>query len=68
MFVSATISLKLQFEMLKHAFPFGTALKAKLVSDRSGTHQAYQDFFLNNFNFAVLENALKWTQMEPNEV
>ena len=54
--------------MLKHAFPFGTAMQAPLVSDTSGTYQAYQDFFYNNFNYAVLENALKWKQMEPNQV
>ena len=54
--------------MLKHAFPFGTAMQANLVSDTSGTYQAYQDFFYNNFNYAVLENALKWKQMEPNQV
>ena len=67
-FISAIILLKLQFEMLKHTFPFGTALKAKLMSDTSGKYQAYQDFFFNNFNFAVLENALKWVKMEPNQV
>ena len=54
--------------MLKHAFSFGTAMQAALVSDTSGTYQAYQDFFYNNFNYAVLENALKWKQMEPNQV
>ena len=54
--------------MLKHAFPFGTAMQANLVSDTSGIYQAYQDFFFNNFNYAVLENALKWKQMEPNQV
>ena len=62
------INFPLQFEMLKHAFPFGTAMQANLVSDTSGIYQAYQDFFYNNFNYAVLENALKWRQMEPNQV
>ncbi len=39
-----------------------------MISDNSGANQAYQDFFYNNFNWAVLENKLKWKQMEVNEV
>ena len=54
--------------MVKQSFPFGTAVRSSELSDTSGVYQAYQDFFFNNFNYAVLENKLKWKQMESNQV
>ena len=54
----------MQFELKKHGFSFGTAVKAEYISDTSGQYQEYQEFFYDLFNMAVLENALKWKQME----
>ncbi|XP_022345335.2 anti-sigma-I factor RsgI6-like [Crassostrea virginica] len=49
----------------KRAFAFGTAVGATQMTDN--THKTYQDFVYKNFEWAVLENALKWRQMEWTE-
>ena len=49
-------------------FSFGSVVRAELISDISAVYQAYQDFFCNNFNYAVIENQLKWKQMEDVQV
>jgi hypothetical protein len=38
------------------------AFNARYITD--STHQAYQNFIYNNFEWAVPENALKWRQVE----
>jgi hypothetical protein len=43
--------------MKKHAFGFGSAVTADLIT---GTNATYKQKFLKNFNKAVLENDLKW--------
>ncbi|XP_062581777.1 uncharacterized protein LOC134243536 [Saccostrea cucullata] len=57
--------ISIQLVQQRHAFPFGTAVKASLLVDDA--HHAYQDFIYNNFNWAVLENALKWRLLEWTE-
>jgi len=55
-----------QIKQTKSKFAFGTAVKASYITD--STHKAYQDFIYNNFEWAVLENALKWRLMEWTKV
>ena len=54
--------------MFKHDFPWGTALKAALLNGDTERDEKYRDCFYENFEYAVLENALKWRQMEANRV
>ena len=58
-------SLMLSLSEYKVGFPFGTAVKANLIVDNSVENKKYSDFVVNNFNYAVIENALKWPQWEP---
>lgn len=51
---------QIQVEMIRHQFPFGTALAANRLSSSDPNDVKYRDVFLKNFNFAVLENHLKW--------
>ena len=57
-----------QYDLVRHDFPFGTCVKALLIVGDTESDQKYQQTFYDNFNFAVLENSLKWRQMEPNQV
>lgn len=43
-------------------------MQAPLVNNASEVYQPYRDFFFENFNFAVIENNLKWHEMEPIQV
>ena len=65
-FISFFISC--QLDHFHHDFPFGTAVKALLIAGTTERDQKYQQTFYDNFNWAVLENSLKWRQMEPNKV
>ena len=51
-----------------HDFPFGSAVKHSEISGTAADNVKYQDCYYENFNWAVLENALKWKQMERNQV
>ncbi|KAK3598372.1 hypothetical protein CHS0354_034545 [Potamilus streckersoni] len=57
--------LQIEVVQMKHSFPFGTAVAATelLTGDTR-----YKNFIYKHFNWAVLENALKWQQMEPTRV
>lgn len=57
-----------QLEQSSQAFPFGTAVVDAQIAGDSVYNLAYQDCFHSHFNWAVLENALKWTNMEPEQV
>jgi GH35 family endo-1,4-beta-xylanase len=50
----------------RHEFWFGAALASQMFSDRADPQLAakYKQVFLDNFNSAVTENALKWHAME----
>ncbi|MBM3881463.1 MAG: glycoside hydrolase [Verrucomicrobia bacterium] len=54
-------------EQVRHHFWFGAALANQAFGGRMGADDvtAYRRIFLDNFNCAVTENALKWHVMEP---
>ena len=54
----------LQLDMFKHDFPWGTCVKADMISGEEESDIKYQETFYENFEYAVLENALKWRPME----
>ena len=56
-----------QVEQLRHEFWFGAALANQAFDGRMPQKDAarYRKVFLENFNSAVTENALKWGNMEP---
>lgn len=56
---------QVEIQQTKSKFAFGSAVHADKIVDQS--HQAYQQFFYDNFEWAVLENALKWRQMESSQ-
>ena len=59
----------LQVIQNRHAFAFGSAVGASEMVDTAETDlQKYQDFFYNNFEWAVIENALNWKLMESTQV
>jgi endo-1,4-beta-xylanase len=52
-------------EQVRHEFWFGAALANHMFGNRSSSDVAqYRKVFLENFNAAVTENALKWHVME----
>jgi len=58
---------EVRVEQLRHEFWFGAALANQFFSGRpeGDTATRYKKIFLENFNAAVTENALKWHDMEP---
>ncbi|ACB76979.1 glycoside hydrolase family 10 [Opitutus terrae PB90-1] len=56
-----------QVEQVKHEFWFGAALANQAFDGRmpAADRERYLATFLENFNAAVTENALKWMAMEP---
>lgn len=57
---------EVRVRQLQHEFWFGAALSSHVFSDRADPELAakYKQVFLENFNSAVTENALKWHAME----
>ena len=57
---------RVQVEQLRHEFWFGAALSNRAFSGRMPAEDVkrYREVFLENFNSAVTENALKWLAME----
>jgi len=53
-------------EQIKHEFWFGAAISSSIFSGRSDSEdkRKYKEVFIENFNAAVTENALKWHAME----
>ena len=53
-------------EQLGHEFWFGCAISSSIFNNSASENdvQMYKEKFLNNFNSAVPENALKWVSME----
>ena len=58
---------RVSVEQLSHEFWFGCAIANSIASDRmpENDKKMYKEKFLENFNSAVTENAVKWPDMEP---
>jgi len=58
----------IELNQLRHRFPFGTALNGHKIRQcaESGIDDLYCSFAKDNFNYIVLENAMKWESIEPN--
>lgn len=67
--VQAPPQATVRVEQLRHEFWFGAALANHMFTPQANRELAakYQQVFLDNFNSAVTENALKWHQMEPRQ-
>jgi GH35 family endo-1,4-beta-xylanase len=65
--IKARPGATVKVEQLAHEFWFGAAIANGLGSGRMSPNdlQQYKASFLENFNSAVTENALKWANMEP---
>ncbi|XP_046557886.1 endo-1,4-beta-xylanase 1-like isoform X1 [Haliotis rubra] len=55
--------LTVEVQEMTGLFAFGSAVNAGAFVDPR--FKGYQDYFYKNFNWAVIENDLKWTNMEP---
>ena len=58
---------EVRVEQVRHEFWFGAALASQMFGGRAPaeTVARYREVFLQSFNSAVTENALKWHAMEP---
>ena len=67
--VEAAPGAEVRVEQLRHEFWFGAALASQMFGGRANAEEAaqYKKVFLENFNAAVTENALKWHAMEPRQ-
>lgn len=65
--VKAKSGAMVEIEQLSHEFWFGCAISNSIASDRmpENDRSKYKEKFLENFNSAVTENAVKWPDMEP---
>lgn len=64
--VETTPGAEVRVEQQRHEFWFGAALASQMFGERADAETAaqYKKVFLDNFNAAVTENALKWPSME----
>jgi GH35 family endo-1,4-beta-xylanase len=64
--VKAKSGDKVQVEQLRHEFWFGCGIANSMIdgSMKESDLKQYKDKFLQNFNSAVTENAVKWPSME----
>jgi GH35 family endo-1,4-beta-xylanase len=67
--IQAAPGAEVRVEQLRHEFWFGAALANQFFGARSDAESAakYKQVFLENFNAAVTENALKWHSMESRQ-
>jgi GH35 family endo-1,4-beta-xylanase len=67
--VEAEPGVEVRIEQLRHEFWFGAALANQPFGGRMDPEDQarYRRVFLENFNAAVTENALKWHVMEPRQ-
>jgi endo-1,4-beta-xylanase len=65
--VKATPGTKVNIEQLTHEFWFGCAITNSIAGGWMPENdlKLYKEKFLQNFNSAVTENAVKWYSMEP---
>lgn len=47
-------------EQTRHAFPFGTAVAANVLTGQGADNDRYRQALKEHFNFAAIENHLKW--------
>jgi endo-1,4-beta-xylanase len=66
--IEAAPGTSVHVRQLRHEFWFGAALASQIFAEKANSEEAarYKKAFLENFNAAVTENALKWHVMEPN--
>ena len=57
-----------QVRQISHGFPFGSAVNADFMSGTDTQSMRYKTVFYDHFNYATIENALKWRQMEWTKV
>lgn len=57
---AAVPDARVSVRMTRHAFRFGTAICEPMITGTSADAQRYRSEFLRLFNYAVLENYLKW--------
>src|SRR4051812_4871566 len=64
--IDAAPGAEVRVEQLRHEFWFGAALANQMFGrgGNSETATKYKEVFLQNFNAAVTENALKWHVIE----
>ncbi len=64
--IEAQPGAEVRVQQLRHEFWFGAALASQMFGYRAENETArkYKQVFLDNFNAAVTENALKWHSME----
>ena len=67
--IEAAPGAEVRVEQLRHEFWFGAALASQMFGGRTNSEDAaqYKKVFLENFNAAVTEIALKWHAMEPRQ-
>ena len=60
---------EVQVEQTRHEFLFGTALSTSMFEPSATNAQArkYREMAAKLFNHAVTENAMKWSEMEPEQ-
>lgn len=65
--VKASAGAKIEIEQLTHEFWFGCAIPDGVFNGRTpeSDREMFKQKFLENFNSAVTENAVKWPNMEP---
>src|SRR4051794_22254339 len=65
--VKAKPGARVQVEQIRHEFWFGATLPNNVFNGRMPAAEAerFKNVFLANFNAAVVENAFKWHDMEP---
>ena len=54
------VGAKVHATMTRHAFGFGSAITADLLTGTSADAKHYQEIVAKNFNLAVFENDMKW--------
>mgnify|MGYP004701543351 CR=1 FL=1 len=67
--VKAKPGSEVQIEQVAHEFWFGCAISDGIFNGRASENdqKTYKEKFLENFNSAVTENAVKWPGMEKNK-
>jgi endo-1,4-beta-xylanase len=67
--IKAKPGVKIVVEQTRHEFWFGSAISSGFAHNEwsQETKKMFKEKFLENFNCAVTENAVKWPSMEPDK-